>query len=90
MLLESLRVIGVCSGQWKTQACHCDLEITFCLCWEQAQRCLSYIPLVSESVASPMVMTSSLKKSGNPGKGELPHLDFISPLLCKLSLTVKL
>lgn len=59
-------MIEDCSGQWKTQARHCDLEITFCQRWEQAQRCLSYIPFVSESVASPVVMSSSLKNSGNP------------------------
>lgn len=80
-----------CSGQWKTQACHCDLEITFCQRWEQAQRCLSYVPFVSESVASPVVMTSSsLKQSGNPGKGGLPDVDYISLLLCKMSLKVTL
>ena len=79
-----------CSGQWETQARHCDLEVAFCQRREQAQRCLSYVPFVSESMASPVVMTSSLKKSGNPGKGGLPHLDYISLLFCEMSLKVKL
>lgn len=77
-----------CGVRWKTQAHHCDLEITFCQRWERAQRCLSYVLFVSESMASPVVMTS-LKKSGNAGKGGLPRLDSISLLLCEMSLKVK-
>lgn len=73
LVLDIIHVSGIlqgdsCSGQWKTQARHCNLEITFCQHWDQAKRCLSCVLFVSESVASPMVMTS-LKKDGNPGKG---------------------
>lgn len=37
-----------------------------------------------------MVMTSYLKWSGNPGKGGVPHLDYISLVICETSLKVKL
>lgn len=81
MPLESLQVTEGCSGQWKAQAQHSDLEVTLCQRWERAGRSLSYVPFVSESMAFPMATPSAASESSaNPGQSRPASSGLDQPL----------